>query len=408
MLNRLNSWGWLNLIVRTGANFGYLALLARLGSEDDVRLWLLVITILAAANTMDALLGQYFIRSFAWTPEPDSPGYLSAARLQNQAYIGASAIALGGAAYLMRSLPTGTMLLLATLIGAQVWARRLDSRTRATSDLTSFQRTEVLLFSLGLVVGTGVYLASRSVAYLMAIHLTVLLTGVFVKYYLLFGSMDKTPTTGHRSVGSSRADLGRTVVVAIGGALTVNICLLIVSDGLDAVAGATLLLSYRLAMLVAEFASVPIVTRVPHFARLGAQAMSYGRLWAEFRGHAVLALGLCTCGLVAVALLARPSFRLLSLNLDTFGASPLGWLLVGAWLVERFNAYLSQLLMSVNFFGHAVVYALYTALLFVGAAMARVSADPSALVVAQLLGMALAAPVMLRFSFRVIGHPTDD
>jgi hypothetical protein len=192
------------------------------------------------------------------------------------------------------------------------------------------------------------------------------------------------------------------VVIAVGGALTVNFCLLIVSDPLGAEEGARLLLSYRLAMLVVEFASVPVVTRVPHFSRLGQAPAGLRTLQVEFGRYALVSLALGSVGLVGVALVAPLLFQYFELRLDILATSPLGIVLIAAWLLERCNAYLSQLLMSVGVFRHALPYALFSLSLVVAAFVGRALSTGAPLVLVQMVSAALMLPTMLRYTVQAL------
>jgi hypothetical protein len=402
-VNRLNLLAWANLGIRTLTNFGLLLIVGRLSGAEGAETWLLIVTLVATLATLDALLGQYFVRAFI--DSGDSSRITGPVDLQDSLYWLLGLVFLAAGLLFLDGLAWNVRLMAAVLLGSLATVRRLEARTRAVADLEHLQLAEVVGSLVVLLACLLAATTTRSAPAVTITFLAILTVNVIAKNRLL------ARTRPFLGVGLRRnrlrseilqlGRLGSATVVSSGGALSANVGLLLMSKVLSSATAGPLLLSFRIAMLVCEFGSAPVVARIPAYSREVVQRgiESSRRLFRPDFTTAILltALGLLTVAGVGPYLLSR-----ISDNVRLVSTACLS--LIGlTWIIERHNTLRSQFLMCAQVYRHYKIYMLYIVLTVAGTLSAMVLESATAFIGVHLLTNIVIGPQILR----VYRHPVD-
>lgn len=373
MFNRTNLIGWTNIAFRIILGLGLLIVVNYRYGPHSAKPWLLYVTLIASIQASDGLISQFFLREILHSAAINSRERLNECfRSQRHFYV-FLATTLAIITFLTATDTLGPIL--AILVFVFCILKMYDSRTKAQTKVYEFQSLELALNLCQAVVLAIAFAAVDQYYWFVVIHALVSIICLGFKASVANKRVrvikfSSSAMTGH---AKNFSGLWRSIIIAFGGSLSVNLGLLAVQRLIPDQVTSSYLLTYRLSAMICEFSSMPLIIRIPEITRLLAQGnqLSANTIFLQNYRHS---LSLCCLGFLALNIVSPFWNEIINDGLRLEPRFSIGLISAG-WLFERTATLLMQLQLSKKDYTATWVYFAYLAFLVMGVFFAAQTAS---------------------------------
>lgn len=272
MINKKNILGWLNLALRMALSFGLIFVVNYFLGEKSVAIWIVYITIIATINSIDGLLSQFYIRDIISSTWNIENGNKKCSFHSQKILYAIISIFLFGIVCSTLKIKTFYLLQTSFLFSIYMISRVVDSRFKAFFETSYVQKVEIIInFSLLIYLSILICVVT-SIEQFIVLHLLGLTSSMSYKAYAVFRS-EGFKIYNLRSHNFIKyfdfdRDMVRTITISFGSGLSINLSLLSMQATIPGGVNTEFLFTYRVASLICEIISIPVIVRIPEITRL--------------------------------------------------------------------------------------------------------------------------------------------
>lgn len=362
MLNGENILGWLNLALRLILSFGLIFIVNFYLGALSVTVWLVYITIIATINSVDGLLSQFYIRDIiASTWQLDNNKKYCTYYNQQVIYLVISMF-VSAIVYFTLKIPKPYLYIISCMFSFYMISRTIDARFKAYYDASIVQKIEISLNVLLLLYVLCSMYCSHNIEQFIVLHLSGLLLQLLYKNYSVRKSEGysryKSNSCGFVRKFKYDQTMLKTITISFGSGLSINLSLLLLEAMIPGGVESQFLFTYRVASLICEIISIPVIIRIPEITRL----ISSGDVLKArivFAKNYKVSIILCVVCMIITICLQNLWNKMLPTKLHLTTIVVLCFIL-GGWLFERIATLLSQYYLSSRRYDISQYYILYS------------------------------------------------